>query len=59
MSDATLNLLIQAQSGGAEETLNQFNETLERSRTAAKLLSDILGGDVKGRCCRQVEQGRC
>ncbi|HET9183250.1 MAG TPA: hypothetical protein VFP59_14025 [Candidatus Angelobacter sp.] len=48
MSDATLNLLIQAQSGNAEETLNQFRESLDRSQTAAKLLSDVLGGDVKG-----------
>ncbi|HEU5413978.1 MAG TPA: hypothetical protein VFW31_09485 [Candidatus Angelobacter sp.] len=48
MSDATLNLLIQAQAGDAQQTLSQFRETLERSRDAANLLSEVLDGNVKG-----------
>lgn len=58
MSDATLNLLIQAQSGDAEETLKQFKEALDRSQAAAKLLSDVLGGDVKGALSSAAEAAK-
>lgn len=58
MSDATLNLLIQAQAGDAQETLSKFRETLERSKDAATLLSEVLDGNVKGALSSAAEAAK-